>query len=318
MADFEVRYTFGVEPLQQYLIETDGGRLQPLTIAWNTRDGKWFHLLPQRKGTARRRAALDRALPDRQHDVHRLPHHRLRQALRRQGRRLRVTLVGSERVLPVLPRPGLEARRVGPAQGRGQSRRHAAGPALRTARRPAHAAGSGRGLCRLPFAPRRTHRHAGAGSAASGPLPAQPAARRPVPRRWPAARRGLRRRLVSSEQDVPHGCELQQLPRPAHRRRPGCRATRCACNATSRRPTRPSPARPATTTRPRITITRSGTPGAQCVGLPHAGEELHGRAAAARPQHARAAPRPVGVASARPTPATSATTTSRRSGQPMR
>ena len=37
MSDFEVRYTFGVDPLQQYLIETPGGRLQPLTIAWDTR-----------------------------------------------------------------------------------------------------------------------------------------------------------------------------------------------------------------------------------------------------------------------------------------
>ncbi|MGL6110413.1 MAG: hypothetical protein ACRC2B_09980, partial [Rubrivivax sp.] len=26
LADFEIKYTFGVEPLQQYLIETDGGR----------------------------------------------------------------------------------------------------------------------------------------------------------------------------------------------------------------------------------------------------------------------------------------------------
>jgi predicted CXXCH cytochrome family protein len=48
-ADFEVKYSFGVEPLQQYLIETEGGRLQPLTIAWNTRDRKWFHLLPNEK-----------------------------------------------------------------------------------------------------------------------------------------------------------------------------------------------------------------------------------------------------------------------------
>jgi predicted CXXCH cytochrome family protein len=46
MADFEVAYTFGHEPLQQYLIDTGKGRLQPLQIAWNTREGKWFHLLP--------------------------------------------------------------------------------------------------------------------------------------------------------------------------------------------------------------------------------------------------------------------------------
>ena len=49
MADFEVAYTFGHEPLQQYLIDTGKGRLQPLQIAWNTREGKWFHLLPNEK-----------------------------------------------------------------------------------------------------------------------------------------------------------------------------------------------------------------------------------------------------------------------------
>jgi predicted CXXCH cytochrome family protein len=49
LADFEVKYTFGVEPLQQYLIATDGGRLQPLQIAWNTQAKKWFHLLPHEK-----------------------------------------------------------------------------------------------------------------------------------------------------------------------------------------------------------------------------------------------------------------------------
>src|SRR5574338_1279811 len=35
--DFDVRYTFGVWPLQQYLIEQAGGRLQALTIAWDAR-----------------------------------------------------------------------------------------------------------------------------------------------------------------------------------------------------------------------------------------------------------------------------------------
>ncbi|MGL6109936.1 MAG: tetratricopeptide repeat protein, partial [Rubrivivax sp.] len=52
LADFEIKYTFGVEPLQQYLIETDGGRLQPLQIAWDTRAKKWFHLLPNEKAPA--------------------------------------------------------------------------------------------------------------------------------------------------------------------------------------------------------------------------------------------------------------------------
>ena len=43
---FEVAYTFGVEPLQQYLIEFPRGRLQSLTLAWDTERGVWFSLYP--------------------------------------------------------------------------------------------------------------------------------------------------------------------------------------------------------------------------------------------------------------------------------
>ena len=39
MAEFEVLYTFGVEPLQQYLVPFPGGRLQALSIAWDA--GPW-------------------------------------------------------------------------------------------------------------------------------------------------------------------------------------------------------------------------------------------------------------------------------------
>lgn len=45
-ADFAIAYTFGVDPLQQYLIELPGGKLQALTIAWDVRRQRWFHLLP--------------------------------------------------------------------------------------------------------------------------------------------------------------------------------------------------------------------------------------------------------------------------------
>jgi Flp pilus assembly protein TadD len=51
LATFEVKYTFGVEPLQQYLIEFPDGRIQALSIAWDTRPReqggqRWFHLYP--------------------------------------------------------------------------------------------------------------------------------------------------------------------------------------------------------------------------------------------------------------------------------
>jgi predicted CXXCH cytochrome family protein len=45
-ADFPVTYVFGHEPLQQYLIPLPGGRLQCLTIAWDTERERWFDLYP--------------------------------------------------------------------------------------------------------------------------------------------------------------------------------------------------------------------------------------------------------------------------------
>ncbi len=42
--DFQIAYTFGFTPLQQYLVPFDGGRLQCLPVAWDTEKEKWFHL----------------------------------------------------------------------------------------------------------------------------------------------------------------------------------------------------------------------------------------------------------------------------------
>jgi predicted CXXCH cytochrome family protein len=49
--DYTVRYTIGVAPLQQYLVDLPGGRLQALTVAWDTRPRaqggqRWFTLHP--------------------------------------------------------------------------------------------------------------------------------------------------------------------------------------------------------------------------------------------------------------------------------
>ena len=46
LAQYNVRYTVGVRPLQQYLVETVKGRLQVLDIAWDTEARKWYHLYP--------------------------------------------------------------------------------------------------------------------------------------------------------------------------------------------------------------------------------------------------------------------------------
>ena len=54
LADFEVKYTFGLEPLQQYLVELPGGRLQALAVTWDTRPKeqggqRWFRQYPDEK-----------------------------------------------------------------------------------------------------------------------------------------------------------------------------------------------------------------------------------------------------------------------------
>ncbi|EMB14969.1 HEAT repeat domain-containing protein [Rhodopirellula europaea] len=55
MQDFEVKYVFGVDPLQQYMVEFDRdpessddeiGRLQVLRISWDTHRKEWFYLRP--------------------------------------------------------------------------------------------------------------------------------------------------------------------------------------------------------------------------------------------------------------------------------
>ena len=52
--DYEIAYTFGIYPLQQYLIAFPGGRYQALGIAWDSRPKeqggqRWFHLYPDQK-----------------------------------------------------------------------------------------------------------------------------------------------------------------------------------------------------------------------------------------------------------------------------
>jgi tetratricopeptide (TPR) repeat protein len=51
LATFEITYTFGLDPLQQYLIAFPDGRVQALSIAWDNRPKaqggqRWFHLYP--------------------------------------------------------------------------------------------------------------------------------------------------------------------------------------------------------------------------------------------------------------------------------
>ncbi|MFN7960507.1 MAG: cytochrome c3 family protein [Thermoanaerobaculia bacterium] len=51
VGEFRVAYTFGVEPLQQYLLELPGGRYQAFSVAWDSRPAaaggqRWYSLYP--------------------------------------------------------------------------------------------------------------------------------------------------------------------------------------------------------------------------------------------------------------------------------
>jgi predicted CXXCH cytochrome family protein len=51
LTEYEITHAFGVEPLQQYLVELAGGAMHALSIAWDSRPltaggQRWFHLYP--------------------------------------------------------------------------------------------------------------------------------------------------------------------------------------------------------------------------------------------------------------------------------
>lgn len=45
--DYRVHSVAGIEPLQQYLLETEPGRLQSFDVVWGTEAEHWFHLYPE-------------------------------------------------------------------------------------------------------------------------------------------------------------------------------------------------------------------------------------------------------------------------------
>jgi hypothetical protein len=51
LADYQIQYTFGADPLQQYLVEFPDGRAQVLGLCWDARPAaeggqRWFHIYP--------------------------------------------------------------------------------------------------------------------------------------------------------------------------------------------------------------------------------------------------------------------------------
>src|SRR6185503_8359279 len=48
-ATFDVPYVFGLRPLQQVLLPLSKGRLQALSVAWDTQSKRWFSLYPDER-----------------------------------------------------------------------------------------------------------------------------------------------------------------------------------------------------------------------------------------------------------------------------
>ena len=81
LATFEVKYTFGLDPLQQYLVEFPDGRLQALVDrlgqpAQGRRRPALVSSLSGRENQSRRRPALDQAEPELEFHVRRVPFNR--------------------------------------------------------------------------------------------------------------------------------------------------------------------------------------------------------------------------------------------------
>ena len=122
LADYEIKYTFGVHPLQQYLIEFPGGRMQALSIAWDSRPkaagrAALVSPLPRTEHQGRRLAALDGGRPELELHVRRVSFDQPAQELRRQRECVQDDVVGVERLLRGVPRPGIESCELG-AQAR--------------------------------------------------------------------------------------------------------------------------------------------------------------------------------------------------------
>ncbi len=49
MTRYPVHSVVGIEPLQQYLLETEEGRLQSFDVVWDTEEKRWYHLYPDQE-----------------------------------------------------------------------------------------------------------------------------------------------------------------------------------------------------------------------------------------------------------------------------
>ena len=123
LADYEIKYTFGVHPLQQYLIEFPGGRMQALSIAWDSRPKaqggqRWFHLYPGQNIKAGDWLHWTSGGQNWNFTCAECHSTNLRKNFDADAGYVQDDVVGVERVLRGVPRPRVEPRRVGEQAGR--------------------------------------------------------------------------------------------------------------------------------------------------------------------------------------------------------
>ncbi len=239
MRDYQVAYTFGITPLQQYLVAFPGGRYQALNVAWDTRPKaaggqRWFHLYPGEK--VDHRDVLHWTGPAQNWNFMCADCHSTNLQKRYDAASDRYDTTWSEINVSCEACHGPGSRHVEwarkPAAARTAGRR-AEGPRLhdeghiggaldaagrrvhRAANRAAVVTARGRDVRPLPCEGRARVADVRARTAAGRHAPCRAARRRPVRSRRPDPRRGLRVRVVPAEQDVHGRRHVFELPRPA-------------------------------------------------------------------------------------------------------
>ena len=158
LQDYEIAYTFGVYPLQQYLIGFPDGRYQVLGIAWDSRPReqggqRWFHLYPDQNLTHQDPLHWTGLQQNWNYMCAECHSTNLRKNYDPKLKRFNTTwseinvvlrsLSRSRRRSPRLGQEGRGLAKAGPHQGAGHRPRRPARPALSVARAGHERAGSG-------------------------------------------------------------------------------------------------------------------------------------------------------------------------------
>ena len=298
--EFQIENVFGVDPLQQELIELPRGRLQALAVAWDPRRSAGSSTYPRRAHRRPRPAALDEPAAELELLLRRVPRDGPAPRLRRRDGHVRDHRASTSAARPATGRR--RATSTGPRSSAWRAQRPRADPGA--------ASTTPRGDTTPTAARSRPARAATRAARRSGRLrpPEPPAGRLPAA----LLTEGLYHADGQLSDEVYEYGSFLQSKMSAH----GVRCSDChdphsqkllrPDNPPARAATPPPAGAPArgrdassgaTTTRPSTTTTRRARPAA-LRRLPHARAHLHGARPAPRPRLPRAAPGPAAATGA--------------------